>query len=105
MTTNISQASSAAHTVDRILFVLAFAVPVFCVVRYNFRGTLVGAFFFWIILLLAGPVSSGFDPERHATVVDGVWLLFGWVAGFLYAFALYGLKLYSSSRSKYKRNP
>ena len=93
-----------AHIADRILLIIALVVPILCVARWNLRGVLVGALFFWVVLMLAGSILARLDPERGASVGDGVWLLFGWLAGLLYCLPLYGLKRFILFlRSRYQR--
>lgn len=73
------------------LFLAAF-VPVYCVLRWNLKGVFIGAVLFWIILLVAGLMLAALDPERGSSVLDGVWLLIGWLAGLMYCFPTYGGK-------------
>ena len=87
--------------VDTFFLVLAFMVPIFCVVRWNLKGAFIGAAFFWAILLLSGFIIAAFDAERGSSVVDGAWLVLGWLAGLIYSFLIYGLKrLYLYFRAK-----
>jgi hypothetical protein len=75
--------------IDTIFTVIAFIAPVYCVVRWNLRGVFLGAFLFWIILLIAGWFLSF---ERGSSVLDSFWLLGGWAAGLFYCFLIYGFK-------------
>jgi hypothetical protein len=89
------------HLIDRILAVLAFITPVYCVLRWNLPGVFIGAFLCWGILIVARSILARLDPERGGSVLDGVWLLFGWFASLVYCVTIYGLKrLYIFVRNK-----
>ena len=77
---------------DRILLIVALVVPILCVARWNLRGAIVGALFFWVVLVIAGWILSRLDTDRGTTVGDTVWLLFGWFGGLLYCLPIYGIK-------------
>ena len=89
---------------DRILLIVALVVPILCVARWDLRGVIVGALFFWVALVIAGWILSRLDTERGTTVGDTVWLLFGWFGGLLYCLPIYGIKrLDLFFRSRYQR--
>lgn len=49
----------------------------------------------WSSLIVAGDLISQLDPSRlkgGTSMLDLIWLLFGWIAGLVYCLLIYGLK-------------
>jgi len=80
------------HLVDRILCITALIAPIYCVLRLDLLGILIGSFFCWATLILAGSLLARLDPEGGASVSKGIWVLFGWPVSLVYCLAIYGLK-------------
>ena len=71
--------------VDRLLLALMVVVPIWAVLRLKWWGVLLGATAFWLIGIAEGWMLNAWDPKREGGLADGVWLVFGWAAGLLYA--------------------
>ena len=75
---------------DLFCLTLAAVAPVWLVWRYDKLGMLIGAAVVWLTLLLAGIILSGLDESRETSVVDGLWLLFGWIVASFTVSPCYG---------------
>ena len=80
-----------AHFVDTIFVLIAFALPVYLVVRLNAAGVIFGALAFWLVLIVSGLVLAALDPSR-SDFLDSLWVWTGWLAGLIYCALIYGLK-------------
>ena len=84
-----------AHIVDGVCLAVALVLPVLIVLRWNLRGIVAGTFIFWGSLTIAGILISRLNPHRlegGTAMLDTIWFLGGWVAGFLYCFLIFGSK-------------
>jgi hypothetical protein len=79
----------APATADSVCLFVAYIIPIPLVLALGGRGVFVGAVIVWVTLYLAGALLSELDPNRQSSILDGVWLLFGWVGGLLYCGLLY----------------
>jgi hypothetical protein len=77
---------------DTICLLVAVIVPIPLILRWNLLGVFLGTLVVWSSLFLAGILLSKLDPERGVSVLDGVWLLFGWIGGLMYCVPIYGVK-------------
>ena len=75
--------------VDKLCLLVATFLPVALVLRWNWLGVALGTVTVWGSLALAGFLLSALDPGRDAGILDGVWLIFGWLGGLLYCLAIY----------------
>ena len=82
-----------AGIADTLCLIAALVLPIILVLRWNRVGIVLGTLAAWGALVLAGYLLSAFDPTRGASVLDGVWLLFGWIAGLIYSVIIYGIKM------------
>jgi len=82
-----------AHFWDVLSLLFMFLLPLVFVLRWNLAGVVAGAILFWGIGVLAGKIAQSLNPDRDAALLDGIWLMFGFVAGFLYCVPIYIVKL------------
>jgi hypothetical protein len=81
-----------ADFVDLLCLAIAALLPIFLVMRWKLLGVALGTLVVWGSLAVAGSLLSALDPQREAGLLDGVWLLFGWLVGLLYCGVLYLLR-------------
>ena len=81
-----------AHSVDILFLAAAVILPIPLIIRWRFKGAILGAAIVWLLLAVSGIVLSELDPEREAGMLDSVWLLFGWIGGLLYCVPIWGLQ-------------
>lgn len=82
----------AAHIVDYLCLAAAFILPIITVLLWNVRGVVLGTLIHWGALILTGKLLALFDTAREASVLDHVWILFGWISGLAYCFIIFGAK-------------
>ncbi len=82
-----------AHFWDVLCLLLMLLLPLVFVLRWNLAGMVAGAILFWGIGVLAGRIAQSLNPGRDAALLDGIWLMFGFVAGLLYCVPIYFVKL------------
>ncbi|MGE3822415.1 MAG: hypothetical protein AB7I30_23620 [Isosphaeraceae bacterium] len=80
------------QTVDNACLIAAAILPVPLILRWNWLGVLLGTLIVWGSLVVAGVLLAELDPAREAGVLDGVWLLFGWLGGLLHRVPIYVVK-------------
>lgn len=80
------------QTVDATCLVVAAALPIPLILRWNWRGVVCGTLVVWGSLVAAGALLSALDHSRQGGVLDGIWLLFGWIGGLLYCMPIYAMK-------------
>lgn len=77
-----------------ISFLAAAAIlPICFVLKWGWKGMILGALAVWISLILAGIVLAGLDPEREVAMLDTVWLFSGWIAGLGYSGIIYLVRM------------
>ena len=84
-----------AHIVDHVCMAVAIVLPVLTVLRWNWRGVVIGTIIVWGSGIVAGELISQLDPTRlegGTSMLDLVWLAVGWIAGLLYCLPIYGVK-------------
>jgi hypothetical protein len=80
------------QAVDRLCLLVAVILPIPLVLRYNLIGVVLGTLVVWGSLFVAGLLLSALDPTRDAGILDGIWLLFGWLGGLMYCLPIYAVK-------------
>ena len=80
-----------AQTVDTLFLVLTGILPVLLIIRWRFKGALLGAAAVWILGIVSGVMLSALDPKRDMAMLDSIWLLFGWIGGLLYCMPIWGI--------------
>jgi hypothetical protein len=75
---------------DSILLIFAIGAPVYCVLRLNLFGVFVGGFVQWATLIFAGVVLTA---HRGSSILDGIWIMFGWMVGLFYCSLIFAVKL------------
>lgn len=79
------------QTWDSFIGIVWLLTPFFLVWKYhNKKGVLLGALAFWVIGIIEGMILSYFDPNRES-FIDGMWLVVGLPAGFVYSGIVYGV--------------
>ena len=76
------------QVIDKLMFLIAFAVPVILVLRFKRRGVVYGAITTWITLVICGKWLNVLDPKRNGGILDTIWLLFGWIPSVIYSLLL-----------------
>lgn len=76
---------------DSIISVISLIVPACLIFKYNLRGVVWGGLFLWVILLISGFILR-FDPNRHAAILDALWLFVGWLPSLMYCMIIYMLR-------------
>jgi hypothetical protein len=95
-----------AHAVDVFLMILALVLPTVCVGLWPKWGIMIGAFTHWLVVMFAGDVANAFNPNRKGALLDGPWLMLGWLQGLLLCcFLRYFLSIAKRSYLFFKRFP
>src|SRR5262249_45673330 len=74
---------------DTLCLLIAAIVPIPFVLRWNWRGVMLGTVVVWASLVMAGFLLAALDPRREGAMLDSIWLLFGWIGGLLYCVPIY----------------
>jgi hypothetical protein len=85
-------ALTTAQLVDVIFLLVALVVPVWLIIRFNIVGLILGALFFWVVLILCYELLNQLDPKRDRAIHDALWLGVGWFGGLMYCLPIYGIK-------------
>jgi hypothetical protein len=76
------------QAVDNVCCIVAAALPILLVLRWNLLGVALGALVVWGTLIGAGMLLSALDPRREAGLLDAIWLMFGWIFGLIYCLGI-----------------
>jgi hypothetical protein len=77
---------------DSIVLSLSFLFPIYLVVRFNRLGVTAGAICFWLLGWLEGHVLFTYDQDREGSLLDAIWILFGWIFCYTYCVVIYFFK-------------
>jgi hypothetical protein len=80
------------HRLDDIILAVAIILPVWLVLRWDYRSIFVGAAFVWAMLILAGRLLNATVPDRGFNL-DTLWILVGWLPCLVSCALLYAVKL------------
>ena len=80
------------HLADQICLWAAVIIPVPLIIAFRWIGVALGTVVVWVSLVVAGVWISSLDPKRDASMLDSIWLLFGWLGGLLYCLPIFGLR-------------
>lgn len=83
------------NQIDALCLIMAAVLPVIAVwkMKRAWLGLAIGAFCNWGMLVFAGMILHAMDSQRDATMLDTIWLLFGWIASLVYAGMLAAIKI------------
>jgi len=81
----------APETIDRLFLIAADVVPIALILAFQARGIAYGAVWHWGILIVADKYLDMADPTREAQILDGMWILFGWIWAVFCCAAIYGV--------------
>ncbi len=81
-----------AQFVGFVFGLAALVVPIWLIIRLNIVGLILGALFFWIVLILGGELLNQLDPERDSAIIDIIWLWAGWLGGLMYCLPIYAIR-------------
>jgi hypothetical protein len=76
---------------DNTIFVLQVVLPVWIVLRSDWRGIFFGAAIQWGLGVVAGWLSAASDPHRGFNL-DALWLLIGLLFCLSFCFIVYAIK-------------
>lgn len=85
---------------DIALFIVSFGLPLYFVIRFGWRGVVVGAICMWVIVYASGAIQRASDPQAERFGM-GMWLVIGLPFTVIYCDAAYGVRqfiLYARTR-------
>jgi len=81
----------ACETTDRLSLIAADVVPMALILAFQTRGIVYGPVWRWGMLIVADKYLDMADPTREAQMLDGMWMLFGWIWAVFCCAAIYGV--------------
>ncbi len=85
---------TTAQSIDKLMLVISLVIPAIVIWRFNLIGIPIAALAHWVILSVAGPLISHFDPAREGGIPDTIWCFLGWIQAFALAVIMFGLKMF-----------